>query len=140
RFTLFPVYFQQRSSEHEFNYTALFPVYGTLKNRLFRDEIHFVVFPIYSTTRRKDVVTDNYLYPIFHLRRGDGLHGWQVWPLVGSEHKDITTRINSLDEEEIVGGHDKFFAFWPIFLKNDMGIGTENPAEQLSVLPLFTSL
>ncbi len=140
RFTLFPIYFQQRSEIPEFNYTAVFPVYGTLKNRLFRDEIRFAAFPIYAMTRRKDVVTDNYLYPIFHLRRGDGLRGWQVWPLVGSEHKEITSRINSLDEEEVIPGHDRFFAFWPIFLKNTAGIGTDNPAKQISVLPLFTSL
>ena len=62
------------------------------KDRLFRDEIFFVMFPIYSETRKRDVVTDNYLYPFFHLRHGDGLHGWQFWPVVGTEHKDVTTQ------------------------------------------------
>ena len=42
RFTLFPVYFQQRSAIAEKNYTALVPLYGHLKNRLFRDEVNFV--------------------------------------------------------------------------------------------------
>ena len=36
RFTLFPFYFQQRSSIPTNNYTALFPFYGHLQNRLFR--------------------------------------------------------------------------------------------------------
>src|SRR5262245_15352461 len=61
RFTLFPIYFQQRSRIPEKNYTALFPIYGTLKQRLFRDEIRFVLFPIYGQTRKRDVVTDNFL-------------------------------------------------------------------------------
>jgi hypothetical protein len=73
RFTLFPFYFQQRSPVPDENYTALLPFYGHLQNRLFRDEIFFVLFPLYGETRRRDVVTDNYLWPFFHLRHGDGL-------------------------------------------------------------------
>lgn len=71
RFTLFPLYFQQRSSDTNQNYTAVFPVYGHLKHRLFRDDIFFALFPLYSETRKKDVVTDNYLWPLFSPpRRG----------------------------------------------------------------------
>jgi hypothetical protein len=117
RFTLFPVYFQQRSSNPDENYTALFPLYGRLQNRLFRDEIFFVLFPIYGESRKRDVVTDNYLYPFFHLRHGDGLQGWQFWPLIGSEHKDVTTKTNGFGETEIIGGHDKFFALWPVYFR-----------------------
>jgi len=139
RFTLFPIYFQQRSEIPEFNYTAVFPFYGTLKNRLFRNEIHFVAFPLYSRTVKNDVVTSNYLFPIFHLRHGDGMQGWQFWPLVGTEHKDVTKRTNKYDEMEVVGGYDKLFVLWPIFFKNTLGIGTTNPVRELAVLPLFTT-
>ena len=140
RFTLFPIYFQQRSPDPQRNYTALVPIYGELKNRLFRDEIRFILFPLYSQTRKKDVITDNYLYPVVHMRRGDGvdLSGWQVWPLVGSETRHPLTRTNRYDEVETLGGHEKFFALWPIFLKETTGIGTDNPQRQLSVLPLFS--
>ena len=48
-----------------------FPLYGHLQNRLFRDEIFFVLFPVYGESRKRDVVTDNYLYPFFHLRHGE---------------------------------------------------------------------
>ena len=117
RFTLFPLYFQQRSSDPSQDYTAVFPVYGHLKHRLFRDEIFFVMFPIYGETRKKDVVTDNYLWPFFHLRHGDGLHGWKFWPLVGNEHKDVTTQTNGFGDVKTIGGHDGFFALWPLFFK-----------------------
>jgi len=73
RFTLYPLYFQQRSTDPSETYTALLPFYGHLKHRFFRDEVFFVMFPLYSQTRQKDVVTDNYLVPFFHLRHGDGL-------------------------------------------------------------------
>jgi len=109
RFTIFPFYFQQRSSDPTQNYTAVAPFYGHLRHHFFRDEIFFVMFPFYSETRKKDVITDNYVYPFFHLRRGPGLQGWQLWPLVGHEHKEVTTRTNGFNDVETIAGHDKRF-------------------------------
>jgi hypothetical protein len=140
RFTLFPLYFQQRSSDPSQNYTAVFPFYGHLKNRLFRDEILFVMWPLYSQTRKKDVVTDNYLVPFFSLRHGYGLHGWQFWPLLGNEHKDVTTRTNGFHDVSIIGGHDSFFALWPLFFNNRSGIGTANVQWQQASLPAYSLL
>lgn len=137
RFTIFPVYFQQRSTDPARNYTALFPIYGHLQNRLFRDEIFFVMFPIYGQTRKKDVVTDNYLFPIFHVRHGDGLKGWQFWPLVGHEHKEPTMKTTYLDDIELRGGHDNVFVLWPFFYNQVSGIGTENPVRQQALLPFY---
>jgi hypothetical protein len=142
RFTLFPVYFQQRSPDPSLDYTALFPIYGHLVGRPLglRDDIRFVLFPLYSETRKRDVVTDNYLYPIFDVRRGDKLQGWQVWPLVGHETKELTFTTNLAGQAEPVGGHDNWFALWPIFFDNHTGLGTTNPAAEISVLPLYDRL
>ena len=140
RFTLFPFYFQQRSSVPGQNYTALVPLYGQLKNRLFRDEVKFTLMPIYVQSRKRDVVTDNYVYPFFHLRHGDGLRGWQFWPLLGYEHKRVTSRTNHWDEVETVGGHEKFFALWPFFFNQTRGIGTENIEREQALLPLYSRL
>jgi hypothetical protein len=137
RFTIFPFYFQQRSRVPDENYTALLPVYGHLQHRLFRDKIFFVMFPVYSETQKKDVITDNYLYPFFHLRHGDGLFGWQFWPVVGSEHKDVTSQTNGFGDVSIVAGHDDFFALWPFILKSTTGIGTDNPEKFRGVLPFY---
>ena len=140
RFTLFPLYFQQRSSDPSQNYTAFVPIYGHLKHRLFRDDIFFVLFPFYSQTRKADVITDNYVYPVFHLRHGEKLSGWQVWPLVGHEHKGVTTRTNGFNEVETIGGHDKLFVVWPLFLNNHGGLGTDNPQHEESFIPFYTFL
>jgi len=140
RFTLSPLYFQQRSPIPEKNYTALVPFYGHLKNRLFRDEVNFVMMPFYVQSRKRDVVTDNYVYPFFHLRHGEGLTGWQFWPLTGREHKEVTTRTNHWGDAEITGGHDKFFVLWPFFSKQTMGIGTENLAHQQFLVPFYSRL
>jgi len=137
RFTLFPLYFQQRSSDPSQNYTAVVPFYGTIRKHLFRDEINFVMFPLYSQTKKKDVVTDNYLYPVFHLRHGDGLEGWQFWPLVGREHKDVTTKTNGFNDVQTVPGHDSFFMLWPIFFNDHKSVGTPNISWELGVLPFY---
>jgi hypothetical protein len=140
RFTLFPIYFQQRSPGTNENYTAFVPFYGRLKDRLMRDEIYFVMFPLYSETRKRDIVTDNYLYPIFHLRRGDGLRGWQCWPFAGAEHKAVTTQTNGFGDVETVAGHDQYFALWPIHFWQHNGIGTDNPQKFRADLPFCSML
>ncbi|HWD19527.1 MAG TPA: hypothetical protein VHB20_09615 [Verrucomicrobiae bacterium] len=139
RFTIFPIYFQSRSAETNLNYTALVPFYGNLRNRLFHDRIHFVMFPIYAHTVKKDIVTDNYVYPIVHTRHGDALTGWQVWPFVGAEHKGLTFKTNTLDEVEPIGGYDKSFVLFPFFLKSRTGLSTTNLQTNLTVIPFFNS-
>ena len=164
RFTLFPFYFQQRSAESNQNYTALFPLYGTLKNRLFRDEISFALWPLYVKTvrrpgaapvaadkflslanrwarsRRGDVTTYNFVAPIFHLRYGDGMNGWQVWPLAGHEFKAVTTRTNVWGDAESIPGYEKSFVLWPIWLRDTRDLGTTNTSHFAALLPFYTSL
>jgi len=137
RFTLFPIYFQQRSLDTNLEYTAVFPFYGRVKNRLFRDDIFCVLFPAFSETRKRDLVTDNYLYPIFHVRNVDGLHGWQAWPFVGNEHKDVTTQTNGFGDVTTIGGHENSFVLWPFWISQDDGIGTDNPEKFRASIPLF---
>ena len=138
RFTLFPIYFQQRASNPAENYTAVLPFYGHIRGRLFRDEISFIMFPFYVQSRKRDIVTDNYLFPIVHVRHGLGLEGWQVWPFVGSEHKDVTTRTNGFGDIQTVPGHDHMFVLWPIFFNDHSGLGTDNPDWMQAALPFYS--
>lgn len=164
RFTVFPFYFQQRSPDTNLNYTAVFPFYGHLKQRIFRSEIDFVLWPIYvKTVRRKsvsalpddpfvavpyryfqamrgDITTYNYLYPFFHLRYGNGLKGWQFWPLYGRERKEVTTSTNVWGDLETTPGHDKTFVFWPFFADQKREVGTSNELRQQFLLPFYSFL
>jgi len=137
RFNIFPIYFQQRSSDPSQNYTAVAPFYGHLRKKFFRDEIFFIMFPLFAETRKKDVVTDNFIFPFFHLRHGNGLSGWQFWPLLGHEHKDVTTRTNGFNDVETVAGHEKLFVLWPLFFNEHSGIGTTNTLWQQGSLPAY---
>ena len=138
RFTLFPFYFQQRSKIPERNYTALIPIAGRIRNRLLRDDIQFVLFPIWSKTRKRDVVTHNYIYPFFHIRKGDQLSGWQFWPLIGHEVREPAQRTNRLDLVETIPGHDKWFVLWPFWFHQRSGIGSENPSHDHAFIPIYS--
>ncbi len=138
RVTVFPFYFQQRSTDPELEYRALFPFYGRLRGRLFRDEVQFALFPAYLKTRKRDVETRNILFPLFHRRTGPGLSGVQLWPLFGVESRAPSVRTNIVDELETMAGHEKFFVLWPFFFKNKTGIGTENPEATDILLPFYS--
>lgn len=137
-FSLFPLLFFRRSADPAQNYSAVLPFYGHFEKHLFRDEIRVVLWPLYAQTRTKDVVTDNYLVPFFHLRHGDGLKGWQFWPLVGREHKDITTKIDAFGDVRTIPGQDSLFVLWPLFFRNDADVGTTNQIRQRVLLPLYS--
>ncbi len=138
-FTLVPFFWFRRSAgDPTLNYGAVWPFYGTLQKRLFRDEVRFVLWPAYVQTRRRDVVTDNYLVPFVHIRRGEGLHGWQVWPFYGTEHKAVTTRTNGFGEVETVAGHATRFVLWPFYSAADLGVGSTNPITQRTLLPFYS--
>lgn len=138
RFTIFPFYFHQWSNIPDENYTAVVPIYGKLKNRLLWEEVNFILFPIYSRTKKKDVITENYLVPFFHIRKGAGLSGWQFFPIYGQENKIAFSFTNRYDEVEISPGHNRRFIIWPIYLEATTGIGTTNQSFQRAILPFFS--
>ncbi len=140
RFTIFPLYFQQRSADPSQNYTALLPFYGHLKNRIFTDELFFVMFPLYCQSRKAGVVTDNYLFPFFSRSHGVGLSGWKILPLAGQQHKEPTTRDIGFGDVETVPGYDRRFVLFPLYFHQRSGIGSDNPAEETALLPLFSLL
>jgi hypothetical protein len=137
RQTLFPLYFRQRSQSGTNDYLAVIPFYGSVRNRLFRDEVKFVLPPLWVESRKRGAVTKNILFPVFHVRSGGGVQGWQAWPLVGSETKEPTVRTNSLDEAEVVPGHALKFAAWPFLLSERSGIGGANPTTNLFAFPWY---
>jgi hypothetical protein len=137
RFQLFPFVFWQDSPDDTRDYRALFPIYGRVKGRLFRDEAEFLLFPLWLESRKGSVRTRNVLFPFLHLRDGPGMLGWQFFPLVGHERLESGTRTNLSDEVVVTPGHDKTFALWPIWFRNRVGLGTTNEGRVDAVLPLW---
>jgi hypothetical protein len=138
RTTIFPFYISQRSPRPEDNYTAVIPFYGHLKNRFFRDEVFFVMLPLYVESTKRGMLTRNFLFPFFHVRSGAGVSGWQFWPLYGTEHKEPTTSTNHWGDTVVSPGYDKKFVLWPFYFNNTFGVGT-NQQKQFVLLPFYTS-
>ncbi len=139
RRNFFPFVFSQKTRAGTNDYFAVLPFYGRMNNHLFRDEIRFVALPLWVVTEKRGVETINVPAPFFHLRRGAGVRGWQLWPAFGHESKAITWKTNLLDEPVLIPGHEKWFLAWPFAFTSRFGLGTTNPVSERMVLPLFAA-
>lgn len=100
RFWLVPFYFQGRDAEGD-TYRAVFPLFGTLRDFLGRDEIRFVLFPIRSKSKLNDIETSNWLWPLIARTTGGDEDRFRVFPFYGR-----ATR---------AGDYEKRFVLWPFW-------------------------
>lgn len=63
RLWLLPFWYSGRDANGT-NYWALFPIYGSVHEFLGRDEFNFALFPVWSTSRLKDIETWNVMWPL----------------------------------------------------------------------------
>lgn len=120
----FPFYISGTSKKYG-PYTSLFPIYGDIYERFWRDEYHFFLFPLYGSTVKKGTTSRNYLYPFFNTIEGEKESGGHFWPLYGQSSKE--------------GVYRKKFVLWPIYMYEQKGLDTKNPTEKLFLFPLYTS-
>jgi hypothetical protein len=121
---LFPFYISDNSEKHG-PYTSVFPFYGDIYERFWRDEYHFTLFPIYGRTVKKGTTSTNWLYPIFNSVSGEKESGFAVWPLYGQSAKE--------------GVYERRFLLWPFYLDETLGKDTDNPVKNLYLLPFYAS-
>lgn len=120
----FPFYISGTSEKYG-PYYSVFPLYGDIYERFWRDEYHYVLFPLYSRTVKKGRTSTNILYPFFSLISGEQESGFQFWPLFGHSSKE--------------GVYQSSFFLWPIFSYGKAKLDTERPEEELMIFPLYTS-
>lgn len=116
----FPFYISGSSKKYG-PYRSIFPFYGDIYERFWRDEYHFVLFPLYGSTVKKGTTSRNYLYPFFNTLSGEKESGFHFWPLYGQASKE--------------GVYRRKFALWPFFMKETTGMDTDNPTEKFILLP-----
>lgn len=121
---LFPFYISGTSEKYG-PYTSIFPLYGDIYERFWRDEYHFALFPLYGRTVKKGTTSTNYLYPFFNTVKGEKESGFQFWPLYGRSSKE--------------GVYDKRFTLWPFYISEKLGQDTDNPTENFYLLPFYAS-
>lgn len=103
-------------------YGGLFPFFGTMYNRFGRDELGFALWPLYSYTVSEGARKDNFFYPVFTLYSG-AEEGFGAWPLYGQRSRPGVRRST--------------YAFWPIFLREDRNLDTDDPMRTFQIMPLY---
>ena len=79
-FEVFPFWFSREAGDAELSYRGLFPIYGTVKNKLTFERLSWTLFPLYVENEKRGAVTTSTPWPIVRVTRG-AAHGWGVWPL-----------------------------------------------------------
>lgn len=88
RLWAFLLYFQGRDKDRN-PYMALFPVGGKVCDILGRDEIKFVLFPVYARSHINEVKTKDVVWPIYSRTEGKGIYRFRVFPFYGRNyHRD----------------------------------------------------
>ncbi|MCC7300018.1 MAG: hypothetical protein IT583_02945 [Verrucomicrobia bacterium] len=101
---LLPIYFKGRDVDGK-EYFALFPLGGTIREFLGRDEILFALFPVFGKSRINDVKTTSVLWPIYSHTRGTGIERDRVFPIYG--------------KSVLEGKYEKHFILWPFWNSAD---------------------
>ena len=123
--TMFFPFYISGTSEKYGPYTSVFPLYGDIYERFWRDEYHYVLFPLYGRTVKKGTTTTNYLYPFFAMTKGEQESGFQFWPLFGQSAKE--------------GVYSKYFVLWPLCLQERTGLDTDNPTSKSYFFPFYAA-
>lgn len=120
----FPFYFDYQSGIPGQSYRGLFPVYGTIRNRLFYDRISWTAFPVYSEWEKDGGTTTAILWPFLRWRHGGEHRGWAFWPFYGRFDKPDSYR--------------QRYAIWPLYYNywDRFDDGTER--HRFGVLPFYT--
>ena len=104
-----------------------FPFGGLFRDRFDRDEIQFVLWPLYSRILEGETETYHFLWPIFSLTSGGMRSGFRIWPFYGQE------------KQEGKGAYQKTFFLWPIGYYQQKYLDTDNPKTSFYLFPLYIS-
>lgn len=126
-FDVWPFWFYREALDPADSYRALFPIAGTVKNRLGFQRLSWTLFPLYVVSEKSGATTTSTPWPIIRTTRGTAT-GFAVWPLFGWKDRP------GLSREE--------FYLWPLGYNNtqhppaDAPAGTA-PARQIAALPFY---
>jgi hypothetical protein len=121
---IFPFFISGESKKYG-SYTSVFPIYGDIYGRFWRDEYHYVLFPLYGRTVIKKTTNYHFLWPFFSMTSGENEAGFGIWPLYGQAAKE--------------GAYSNMYFLWPIFTKEKRVISGDEISDRFSIFPLYAS-
>lgn len=125
-FDIWPIYLSRHSSDPDKSYQAFFPLGGTVKNRLGKNRISFVLFPLYMQTEKAGRKVTHAPWPLIRSYEGPGYDGFEFWPLFGRNTH--------------AGDYDRRFYLWPIVHYSAEHLSAPVPDKRIAVLPFYARL
>jgi hypothetical protein len=121
-YMVLPFFFGGTSSEGE-SYFAFFPLFGTLRDYFGRDEIRFLLFPLYLDYSKNSFYQRNFLWPVLSFSSGGGYDGFRFWPFYGYIAKE--------------GEYHNKFILWPFYHSQQFDLDKEQTGRRRLVLPFY---
>lgn len=124
---IFPFWFERDYADPALNYRALFPIYGTIRNKLWLERASWTLFPFYVENERRGAVSTYTPWPFVRVTRG-AAHGWGLWPLYSTYERP--------------GVSSETYFLWPLGFdvtrrpRADDPAGTP-PTRELGMLPFY---
>lgn len=127
-FDIWPFWFSRDTGSPETTYHALFPIYGTIQDRLGYDRLSWVIWPLYFRTEKAGATTVSTPWPILRFTRGTE-QGFAFWPLFGWRDKP--------------GRFHRSFFLWPLGWNNTIQPKDEAPpgasaTREVGFIPFYT--
>ena len=128
-FDIWPVYFSRQTGDPATTYHAVLPFGGRMQDKLFYEELKFVLFPLYLQSKRHQSITTWYPWPLVHSTHGVE-RGFAFLPLFGWKSHP--------------GQFEHRFYLWPFGWHDVDAAAPERPAgtgptEQVGILPFYTA-
>lgn len=127
RWMFFPILFGGEIYR-EGKYFAVFPFGGKLRRLLGKEEIDFILFPLYW----KNLAAGNYsvhiLFPFYNRMWGEETHGWRIWPFYG-RYRSVT--------RDGRPRYDRRFWMWPFYIYQENDLNTRRPSKLIFIFPFY---
>lgn len=121
----FPI-FWGRTANNE-TYGGFFPFYGKYKDRFGREEITFILWPIYSKVEYQEHKAYNILWPFFRISKAKDPEnkeygGYKFWPFYGHFKE---------------GEEERKFILWPFYIRQTYKDDAGNFEEKVLYFPFY---
>lgn len=121
----FPIFYGKTQTNE--TYGGIFPLYGRYKKRFGKEEIIFILWPLYSKVKYEEYSAHNILWPFIRIAKAhkdNDTHygGFKFWPFYGHFKE---------------GEEERKFVLWPFYIRNTYKDETGNFEEKVWYFPFY---